>query len=463
MDYDIAVIGSGPGGYVTAIRAAQLGLSAAVVEMASDLGGTCLHVGCIPTKALLHTAEALDNARQASRLGVEVGDIQLDIEQMHRHKDKTIRSNTKGIELLLRKNGIDRLSGRGRLVGPGKVQVHPDAGEAFNVESKNVVLATGSVIRDIPAFPCDGTRIINSDDALSLKHMPESLIVLGAGAVGVEFASMFASFGVEVSLVELLPHVLPLEDKEISGELEKAFKRRGINIYTGANVEDVLATDRNVRLQVTADGSSFKLEAEKLLVAVGRSPLTGDLGLETVGVQPENGFIPVNDHMQTSQPGVYAVGDIVKSPALAHVASYEGVVAAEDAAGAEPRAMDYDKVPSCTYCRPEVASIGLTEKEARNRGLQIQIGKFPFAASGKAKVLNETGGFIKIIADEKYDELLGVHIIGPQATELIGEAIIALELESSATSLFQAMHAHPTLAESMAEAALAIHNRTINF
>ncbi len=463
MDYDIAVIGSGPGGYVTAIRAAQLGLSAAVVEMASDLGGTCLHVGCIPTKALLHTAEALDNARQASRLGVEVGDIQLDIEQMHRHKDKTIRSNTKGIELLLRKNGIDRLSGRGRLVGPGKVQVHPDAGEAFNVESKNVVLATGSVIRDIPAFPCDGTRIINSDDALSLKHMPESLIVLGAGAVGVEFASMFASFGVEVSLVELLPHVLPLEDKEISGELEKAFKRRGINIYTGANVEDVLATDRNVRLQVTADGSSFKLEAEKLLVAVGRSPLTGDLGLETVGVQPENGFIPVNDHMQTSQPGVYAVGDIVKSPALAHVASYEGVVAAEDAAGAEPRAIDYDKVPSCTYCRPEVASIGLTEKEARNRGLQIQIGKFPFAASGKAKVLNETGGFIKIIADEKYDELLGVHIIGPQATELIGEAIIALELESSATSLFQAMHAHPTLAESMAEAALAIHNRTINF
>ena len=463
MDYDIAVIGSGPGGYVTAIRAAQLGLSAAVVEMASDLGGTCLHVGCIPTKALLHTAEALDNARQASRLGVEVGDIQLDIEQMHRHKDKTIRSNTKGIELLLRKNGIDRLSGRGRLVGPGKVKVHPDAGEAFNVESKNVVLATGSVIRDIPAFPCDGTRIINSDDALSLKHMPESLIVLGAGAVGVEFASMFASFGVEVSLVELLPHVLPLEDKEISGELEKAFKRRGINIYTGANVEDVLATDRNVRLQVTADGSSFKLEAEKLLVAVGRSPLTGDLGLETVGVQPENGFIPVNDHMQTSQPGVYAVGDIVKSPALAHVASYEGVVAAEDAAGAEPRAIDYDKVPSCTYCRPEVASIGLTEKEARNRGLQIQIGKFPFAASGKAKVLNETGGFIKIIADEKYDELLGVHIIGPQATELIGEAIIALELESSATSLFQAMHAHPTLAESMAEAALAIHNRTINF
>ncbi len=463
MNYDMTVIGSGPGGYVAAIRAAQLGLTTAVVEMAPLLGGTCLHVGCIPTKAMLHAAAAMDGAKEASRLGIQVGDVSVDLAGVQRYKTKTVRSNTKGIELLFRKNGIELINGRATLAAPGSLQVTPADAEPFTVESKHIILATGSHIREIPGIPFDGQRIINSDDALALDTVPESLIVLGAGAVGVEFASMYASFGSDVTLVELLPRVLPLEDADISAELHNALERRGITIHTNTRVENVEPTDTDVRIKATADDQSLDLQAQTLLVAVGRGPVTAGLGLEALGVQLDGGFVTVDENMQTAQPRLYAVGDIVKTPALAHVASHEGIVAAEHAAGADPHPINYDKVPACTYCRPEVASIGLTEEAARERGLAIRIGKFPFAASGKAKVLNDIGGFVKVVVDEQYDELLGVHIIGPHATELIGEASAAMELEASATSLFQAIHAHPTLAESLGEAALAAHGRAIHF
>ena len=463
MNYDITVIGSGPGGYVAAIRAAQLGLATAVVEMAPVLGGTCLHVGCIPTKAMLHAAAAMDSAKEASRLGVQVGDVSVDLAGVQRYKTKTVRSNTKGIELLFRKNGIELINGRATLAAPGSLQVAPADAEPFIVESKHTILATGSRIREIPGIPFDGQRIINSDDALALDAVPESLIVLGAGAVGVEFASMYASFGADVTLVELLPRVLPLEDADISAELQNALERRGITIHTNTRVENVEPTDTDVRIKATTDGEPLDLQAQTLLVAVGRGPVTADLGLEALGVQLDGEFVTVDEHMQTTLPGLYAIGDIVKTPALAHVASHEGIVAAEHAAGASPHPINYGKVPACTYCRPEVASIGLTEEAARERGLAIRIGKFPFAASGKAKVLNDIGGFVKVVVDEQYDELLGVHIIGPHATELIGEASAAMELEASAASLFQAIHAHPTLAESLGEAALAAHGRAIHF
>jgi dihydrolipoamide dehydrogenase len=463
MNYDMTVIGSGPGGYVAAIRAAQLGLTTAVVEMAPVLGGTCLHVGCIPTTAMLHAAAAMDSAKEASRLGVQVGDVSVDLVGVQRYKTKTVRSNTKGIELLFRKNGIELINGRATLAAPGTLQVTPADAEPFTVDSKHIILATGSTVRELPGIPFDGQRIISSDDALALDSVPESLIVLGAGAVGVEFASMYASFGADVTLVELLPRVLPLEDADISAELHNALERRGITIHTNTRVDNVEATDTDVRIKASTDGDPLDLQAQTLLVAVGRAPVTANLGLDALGVQLDGGFVPVDENMRTTQPGLYAVGDIVNTPALAHVASHEGIVAVEHAAGADPHPINYDKVPACTYCRPEVASIGLTEEAARERGLAIRIGKFPFAASGKAKVLNDIGGFVKVVVDEKYDELLGVHIIGPQATELIGEASAAMELEASATSLFQAIHAHPTLAESLGEAALAAHGRAIHF
>ncbi len=461
--FDVTVIGSGPGGYVAAIRAAQLGLKTAVVEMAPQVGGTCLHRGCIPTKALLHAAQVLDSTRTAHRFGVVVEGAELDLQAVHRYKNKTVRSNVKGIEYLFRKNGVALLTGRGTLAAPGRVEVTPADAAPFTVESGTIVLATGSTVRDLPAVPVDGQRVINSDQALALDRVPESLVVLGAGAVGVEFASIYASFGSDVTLVELLPRVLPLEDADISAELQTAFEKRGITVHTNTRVEGVDVTDDAVRLNATKDEAPLQLQAHVLLVAVGRAPLTDGLGLETTAARLDDGYILVDSMMCTGEAGVYAIGDVVQGPALAHVASHEGIVAVEHAAGLEPRAINYDKVPSCTYSRPEVASIGLTEEEARNRGHDVAIGTFPFAASGKAKVLGEIGGFAKVVVDGHDDELLGVHIIGPHATELIAEASAALELEASAESLFHAVHAHPTVAEALAEAALAAHGRAIHF
>ncbi len=459
--FDLTVIGSGPGGYVSAIRAAQLGLKTACVEMMALPGGTCLHVGCIPTKALLRAAEVLETSRHAGAFGVVVAPGTVDVPAMQKYKDKVVTSNAKGVEYLFKKNKVTLIRGRGTLLGGGKIQVEADGSKQV-VTSKSIVLATGSVIRGLPGVEFDGTQIIHSDHALSRPKIPASMIVLGAGAVGVEFASIYASFGTKVTVVELLPRLIPIEDAALGAELEKAFKKRGLTIHTGTKVEKVVKGKDGVTVTASKDGKAVELTAEVLLVASGRRPLTENMGLETAGVKTDRGFVEVDGMMRTSASGIYAIGDIVKTQALAHVASHEWIVAAEHAAGGHPHAINYDKIPSCTYCDPEVASVGLTEEEAKKRGHDVKVGQFPFSAIGKAKILDDTRGFIRIVTETKYDEVLGVHIIGPHATELISEATAALNLEATAASLFEAVHAHPTLAEAMGEAALAVHGRAIH-
>ena len=462
--YDITIIGSGPGGYVAAVRAAQLGLSTAVVEMYQQPGGTCLHWGCIPTKAMLQTAEVLETTRHASTFGVKVASPKLDVPSMQKYKSKVVQSNAKGVEYLFKKNGVVLLHGRGRLAGPGKVEVTPSEGKPYVVETGHTILATGSVIRGLPGVEFDGKRIIDSDDALALTKVPASIIVLGAGAVGVEFASIYRSFGAEVTVVELLPKLVPIEDEALGSELEKAFRKRGIGVHTGTRVTEVTRSGKKVRVRADKGGKALELEAEVLLVAVGRKPVVDDIGLEGTGVVlDDRGFVRVDELMRTGEPGVYAIGDILATPALAHVASHEGIVVAEHAAGEKPAPLNYDRVPSCTYCRPEIASIGLTEAAARERGHDVAVGRFPFSAVGKAKILDDTRGFVKIVAEKRYDEVLGVHIIGPHATELIAEATAALNLEATTEAILHAIHAHPTLAEAMGEAALAVHDRAIHF
>ncbi len=461
--FDVTIIGSGPGGYVAAIRAAQLGLRTAVVEKAPLPGGTCLHWGCIPTKALLHTAEVLEMSRHAAAFGVRNAGTELDLAAAQRYKDKTVTVNAKGVEFLFRKNGVTLLRGRGRLAGRGRVEVRPEEGEPYAVATRFVVLATGSAIRGLPGIEFDGERIIHSDHALSLTRVPASLVVIGAGAVGVEFASIYASFGAKVTVVEILERLVPLEDASLGEELEKAFRKRGIEVHTGTRVEKVAREGVKLRIHASKAAAPVGIETEMLLVAVGRRPVTEDLGLEGTGVRLDRGYVEVDSMMRTGEPGIYAIGDILKTQALAHVASHEGIVAVEHAAGLTPVPVNYDRIPSCTYCQPEVASVGLSEAEARRRGYDVAVGTFPFSASAKAKILGDTRGFVKIVAEKKYDEVLGVHIIGPHATELIAEATAALSLEATAESVFHAVHAHPTLSEAMGEAALAVHGRAIHF
>ncbi len=464
QSFDITIIGSGPGGYVAAVRAGQLGLSTAVVEMAPAPGGTCLHWGCIPTKAMLHAAEVLETTRHAATFGIRVPDgSNVDLESMHAYKKKVVDGNAKGVEYLFKKNKVTYLAGRGKLAGPGKVVVAPESGDPYVVETKHTVIATGSVIRGLPGVEFDGKRVINSDHALYFEQLPKSMIVLGAGAVGVEFASIYRSFGCEVTVVELLPNLVPIEDADLGKELARSFKKRGIHVHTGTRVESVKPTKTGVTVRADSGGKPLELKAEVLLVAIGRAPLTRDLGLEGTGVVVDDrGFIEVDGMMRTGEPGVFAIGDVLATQALAHVASHEGIVAVEHAAGGTPHPIDYNKVPSCTYCKPEVASIGLGEQAAKDAGYDVAVGKFPFSAIGKAKILDETSGFVKIVTDKVYDEVLGVHIIGPHATELISEATAAVNLEATAESLFQAIHAHPTLSEAMGEAALAAHGRPIH-
>jgi dihydrolipoamide dehydrogenase len=462
QEFDFTVIGSGPGGYVSAIRAAQLGLKTAVIERDKLPGGTCLHRGCIPTKALLHSAEVLESARSAGGYGVKIPEAQLDLKGVHKYRKKVVTTNAKGVGFLFKKNGITLINGTGRLAGAGQVQVTPGDGDPFLVQSRTVVLATGSEVKTIPGMEFDGKSIISSDHALTLSELPASMIVLGAGAVGVEFASIYASFGSRVTLMELLPNLVPLEDPALGDELEKAFRKRGIEVHTGTKVEQVTKTAGGVRIKAVKDGQEVEIAADTLLVAVGRNPVTGDLGMDGTGIVMDGPFIQVDEMMRTGEPNIYAIGDIVKTPALAHVASHEGVLAAEHAAGHNPVAIDYDKVPSCTYSSPEIASVGLTEQQAAERGYDVVTGSFPFTANAKAKIIGDPRGFIKIVSEKKYDEVLGVHIIGPHATELVAEAIAAVNLEATTASLFHAMHAHPTLAEAMHEAALGVHGRSLH-
>jgi dihydrolipoamide dehydrogenase len=461
-EFDLMVIGSGPGGYVAGIRAGQLGMKVGVVEKDPKFGGTCLHRGCIPTKALLHTAEVLDGIRDADDLGILVAAPALDIAKVHARKRKVVDKNARGIEGLFKKYGATGLHGLGRVTGAHEVEVEGEGGKTV-YQAKNILIATGSVPRDIPIAKADGERILNSDHILALERVPATLAVLGAGAVGTEFASIFASFGTQVTLIEMLPRILPIEDEEVSAELEKQLKKRGIKVLTGTKLSGVERTENGGRIHLEGKNGPLDLDAEILLSAVGRRPVTEGIGLEALGIQLDRGYVQVNPLMQTAVPHIYAIGDVVNTPWLAHVASAEGILAVEHMAGQEVRPINYDLVPSCTYCDPEVGSVGLSEAKARERGYDVQVGKFPFLASGKAAILGKTAGFVKVVRDKKYDELLGVHILGAHATDLVAEACVALAGESTTEQLFRTMHAHPTLSESVAEAAHAAWGHAIHF
>ena len=473
-DFDLIVLGSGPGGYVAAIRAGQLGMRVAVVEKDGKYGGTCLHRGCIPTKTLLHIADVLEQARRAPGLGVVVGEPSLDLARAQQHKQRVVDKNAKGIEFLFKKNKVVGIHGRGRLAGPYEVEVEEGPG-AGAYRARHLLLATGSVPRELPFAPTDGRQVIHSDHILELARVPASLVVLGAGAVGVEFASMYAAFGSRVTLVEMLPRVLPLEDEEVSAELARALKKRGIKVLTGTRLGAVARREGGLELRLQQEGSGSgggadgqeggegpALETELLLVAVGRAPVSYGLGLEEVGIELERGYVKVGGTMQTSLPHVYAIGDLVPTPWLAHVASAEGILAVEHMAGLPVAPIDYDRIPSCTYCDPEVASVGLSEARARERGYDVAVGKFPFGALAKAAILGKSEGFVKVVRETRYDQLLGVHVVGPHATDLIAEACVALQVESTTEELFRTIHAHPTLSEAMAEAAHAACGHAIH-
>jgi dihydrolipoyl dehydrogenase len=453
--YDIAILGSGPGGYVAAIRAGQLGLSTLVIEKDGHFGGTCLHVGCIPSKAFLYTAELLDRLRTAREHGVIVDNVRLDWGAMLKRKDKVVKKLAAGVQLLLRKNNVQTIHGFGKLAGAGRLEVQTPDGTR-SIEAKHIIVATGSEPRSLPGLALDRERILTNTEMLSLPTRPERLAVIGAGAVGVEFASMFASFGTKVTILELLPRLVPVEDEEISAALARSFKRRGIESLTGVRVEAVDAGAEGIKLSFRLpDGSQGERVVDKVLVAVGRKPRTEGIGLESVGIALDRGTIPVDHFMETKANGVYAIGDVVATQQLAHVASAEGILAVERIAGKPVRPLNYDHLPGATYCSPEIASVGLTEAKAKERGYDVKVGKFPFAAASKASILGENEGFVKIVTERRYGELLGVHIIGPHATDLIAEAVVALEHEATAESLMRTVHAHPTLSEAVGEAAHA--------
>jgi len=460
-EFDLIIIGSGPGGYVAGIRAGQLGMKVAVVEKDPKFGGTCLLRGCIPTKALLHTAAVLDEIKEASALGIQVGEPTLDIVKAQERKRKVVDGNSRGVEFLFKKNKVTGLHGLGRLTGPNEVEVEgPDGKTTYG--ARFVMIATGSVPRDLPFAPADGQRVLNSDHILELERVPKSLAVLGAGAVGTEFASIYASFGTKVTLIEMLPRILPIEDEEVSAELEKALRKRGIKSLTGTKMNRCETTEEGVRLELEKDGKVETLDAEILLSATGRKPVTENIGLEALGIELERGYVKVNGLMQTAVPHIYAIGDVVNTPWLAHVASAEGILAVEHMAGHHVKPLNYERVPSCTYCEPEVASVGLTEAKARERGYDVQVGKFPFTALGKAKIIGKTAGFVKVVREKKYDEVLGIHIIGAHATDLIAEACAVLQLEGTNEELMRTIHAHPTVAEAVMEAAHAAAGAAIH-
>jgi dihydrolipoamide dehydrogenase len=466
--FDLVVIGSGPGGYVAAVRAAQLGQRVAIVEKAPKFGGTCLHWGCIPTKALLHVAALYGEIQHAGDIGIEVGKAAINFAKVQERKDAVVGKLAKAVEGLLKRRKVEMFAGTGSLADPRTVVVTGKGGETTQLATKRVLLATGSAVRSLPTLPVDGERILSSDDILRIDRIPESLLVVGAGAVGVEFATVFASFGTKVTIIEILPTLLPIEDEEIGRELARAFKKRGIDVRTGARVEKVDADKKGVRVTIASDGgASETLTVEKVLVAVGRRPVSDGLGLEKTRVALDKGFVKVDGRCRTAEPGVYAIGDLIAlpdgpHPQLAHVASHEGMYVAAECAGREAAPVDYDRIPSCTYCTPEVASVGLTEAEARKRGYEVRIGKFPFLANSKATILGETDGLVKVVSEARYDQVLGVHVVGPRATELISEGVSLLSLEATALEMAHAVHPHPTLSEALMEAAEAVYGHAIH-
>ena len=465
--YDVAVIGSGPAGYTAAIRAGQYKLKTALIEKDPYLGGTCLHVGCIPTKALLFNAELWDHLKDAKEFGIEgVASRKLNWDAVQDRKTQIVNKHAKGLEFLMRKNKVDTVRGYGKLTGPTRNGVFTievkDGSKTSQLTAKNIILATGSEARMIPGLE-SGDRVLTNIEILKLGQVPKSLIVVGAGAVGVEFASIFRSFDCEVTILEMLPRMVPLEDEDVSKELARVFRKRGISFHAGAKVEKVEKTKTGVAVTFSADGKQQKLEAERILIAIGRKPNTDNVGLEKTKVQTERGFVKTNPWMQTAEPGIYAIGDIVLgTPQLAHVGAMEGIVAVSKIAGKQDKPIDPLKIPNVTFCHPEIGSVGLTEAKAREQGYDVKVGKFPFTANSRASIVAEHEGFIKIVSDNEYGEILGVHIIGPQATELIAEAVTAMELEATVEDLMWTIHAHPTLAEAMLDASNSVYGLAIN-
>jgi dihydrolipoamide dehydrogenase len=463
MPYDLVVLGSGPGGYSAAIRAGQYGLKTALVEKDPKLGGTCLHVGCIPTKALLHTAAAWQELLHGQDQGILCDNPRLDYPKAVERKNQVVAKHAKGIEFLMKKNKVDWIRGYGKLAGGGKVEVQSPEG-VQTLETRNTIVATGSEARMLPGLTADPDFILTNVEILNLTAVPKSLAVVGAGAVGVEFASIFNRLGTSVTLVEMLPRVVPIEDEEVSKELYRLFRKAGIRVETGAKVEGIQRTSGGVSFSlILPGGKSEQVQAEKLLVAVGRKPNTDNIGLESTRAQREKGFIQTDQWMQTAEPGVYAIGDVAAgSPQLAHVAIREGMIAVGHIAGKPVKPINPQRIPGCTYTEPEIGSVGVTEAEARARGHQVKIGKFSFMANSKATILGRHDGFVKVVADEKFGEILGVHIIGPSATELIVEAVAAIEAEATVETMINTIHAHPTLTEAVGEAFNAVYGLAIN-
>jgi len=463
VPYDLIVIGSGPGGYSAAVRAGQYGLKTAIVEKDPKLGGTCLHVGCIPTKALLHTADVWERFVHSDEEGILCEKPRIDYPKVIDRKNKIVAKHAKGVEFLMKKNKVECIKGYGVLKGNGRVEVRGEQGTQ-TLEAKNILLATGSEARMLPGLKADGTRVLTNIEILSMTAIPKTLAIIGAGAVGVEFASIFNRFGTEVTILEMLPRVVPVEDEEISKELERVFRKNKIRVETSSKVENVQVLADACKITVTlSNGKKEDICAEKLLVAVGRKPNTEKVGVENTKIELDRGFVKVNQWQQTAEPGVYAIGDIVAgTPQLAHVATMQGLVAVAHMAGKPVTPINRNRIPGATYTDPGIGSVGLTEAQARAQGYKVKVGKFPFAANSKASILGSHDGFVKIVADERYGEILGVHIIGPEAFELLGEAVTAIESEATVETMMHTIHAHPTLYEAMGEAFNNVYGLAIN-
>ena len=466
--YDVAILGGGPAGYTAAIRGAEYGLKVALIDASPKLGGTCLHVGCIPTKALLFNAEIWDHLKQAGEYGIAgIGTPALDWSAVLKRKNSIVTRHVKGLEFLMKKHKIAVIAGFGRLTGPARDGVHTvevdKSGEKSQVKAKNIVLATGSEAKMLPGLKPDD-RILTNIEILDLPEPPKSLAIIGAGAVGVEFGSIFRSFGAEITILEFLPRLVPVEDEEISKELARLFRKRGIDTNTGARVEKVERTENGVKLSFTdANGKPQVKEAEKVLVAVGRAPQTTDIGIQKTRIEMDGSCVKVNETMETAEPGIYAIGDIVAGlPQLAHSGSMSGMVVMAKIAGRAFRPVRRSRIPGCTYTEPQIGSVGITEAQAREQGYEVRVGKFPFAGNSKATIVGGHDGFVKIVSDAKYGEILGVHIIGPQATELIAEAVAVMELEGTIDEMMFTVHAHPTLSEAMLDAYGAVEGMAIN-
>lgn len=463
MSYDVVIIGSGPGGYSAAVRAGQFGLKVALIEKQPKLGGTCLHVGCVPTKSLLHTAGVWDYFMHPEQEGISCQAPVLHFPNVIDRKANIVSKHAKGIEFLMKKNKVDVIAGYGRLLGGGKVEVDNN-GQKTTLEAKAIIIGTGSEARMLPGLKPQSPRLLTNVEILELQSVPKTLGIIGAGAVGVEFASIFRRFGSEVTIYEMLPRLVAVEDEEVSKELERSFKKTGIRVETGAKVDNIQVGADSVTFTTTlANGKVEQVEVESLLIAVGRKPNTENIGLENTKVETDRGFIKVNGFQQTAEPGVYAIGDVVAgTPQLAHVATAEGLVAIGHIAGTEVTPIKKNRIPGATYTEPGIGSVGLTEAQAKAAGHKVKVGKFPFAANSKASIVGHHEGFVKVVADETFGEILGVHIIGHHGYELIAEAVVAMEAEATVETIMNTIHAHPTQYEAVGEAFSAVYGMAIN-